>query len=85
LPVGVEVRPRDLVEVIVHADQPRHHGVAAQVEHGGVAGSGGVGACADRHDLAAIELDVAIVERGMAEPVDDADVREDDAGVATLT
>ena len=77
VPAAVEVGSRHVEKVIVHADDSRDHGVALEIEHGGVLRRSDVGSRLDRRNLASLEHDVLIVRGGAAGSVDDANVGED--------
>ena len=80
VPLGVNVGPRDVVQVIVHADDAGHDGVATEIEHRDVRRSGYVGAFLDGGDLAGFDHDVPVVVGGGSGAVDGAYVGEDDFG-----
>src|SRR5271170_291371 len=76
--VGGLVGARDVVEVVVHADEAGDDGVAAEVDDCGAGGGGGF--FGDAGDLAVLDEDGLVFEGGGARAVDDAGVGEEDGG-----
>ena len=66
LPSAVEVGARDVVHVVVHADEAGEDGAAAQVDHDLATGCGHVGTGLDGGDLAVFNHHVLIFDRRFA-------------------
>jgi hypothetical protein len=66
--------------MVVHADDARYHGVAAQIEHSGTCGRFDVCALLDRRDRSALDDDVLIVNGCGARAVNYPDVCQHDGG-----
>ena len=84
MPPAVEIRPHDIKQVIVHADDAGHHGMSAKVEDRGALVRRHIGALLDRRDLSALDHNVLIVNRRCSGAVDNPHMREHDlAGIHT--
>ncbi len=80
MPPAVEVRPHDVEEVIVHADDARHHGVAAKIQNGRVPGGRHVGAPLDRANLSPLDYNILIFNRRRSGAVNNPHMRENNFG-----
>jgi hypothetical protein len=74
----VEVGARDVVHVVVHADQTGEDCPACEVELGGTWIRCIALDLADGGNLAVVEDEIGALDRGRARTIDDADVFEDD-------
>ena len=79
---AVEIRPHDIEQVIVHADDAGHHGMSVKVKNSGRFVCGHVGARLNRGDLSAFDHNILIFNCRCAGAVNDPHVSEDDlAGI----
>ena len=76
MPLTVEIRPRNVKEMVVHANDARDDGVPVEVKHRCVFGRHYIGAFLDRGDLAALDNDIPIFKYRSTGPVDDARMAE---------
>ncbi len=78
LPLAIQIRPRDVKEMIVHADDAWHHGVSVEIKNRRSRGRGNVGAFLERRNLPALDDQILVFNRRRARTVNHAHMRQDD-------